>query len=358
MGPNRSKESLHFLPQLADKCPLLQVALEKQCKKSNTPVDFKRAYWTPPLTPMLAYETEMNQIRHVLGLGSLISLTDHDSIEAPTLLQTVEETAQIPSSLEWSVPFDGMFFHIGVHNLPSGREQGIVAELNAFTRNPNDKWLCELLAMLDQIPDVLIVFNHPLWNQSCPGAHQDGQVLDRFLRLTAKFMHAFEFNASRSSKENKGVIQLAARWQRPLVSGGDRHGCEASGALNLTRAESFSEFVSEIRQGQRSHILLMPQYAEPVFIRTMRTLLDVIRDYPEFPVGSRHWDNRIFHPHPGSGDDRPISAFWKAPPAYIERTFACLRVLENAAVQRTLRRVFCGAVASEIPPEISPETVS
>ena len=55
---NRSKESLHFLPQLADKCPLLQAALEKQCKKSNMPVNFERAYWTPPLTPRLAYETE------------------------------------------------------------------------------------------------------------------------------------------------------------------------------------------------------------------------------------------------------------------------------------------------------------
>ena len=337
---NRSKESLHFLPLLAQKCPMLEAALEKQCKKSNTPVDFKRAYWTPPLSPKLAYETEMNQIQNVLGLASLVSLTDHDNIEAPTLLRTVEETAQIPISLEWSVPFGGMFFHIGLHNLPSGREQAIVADLDAFTRNPCEQRLCELLAMLDEIPDVLIVFNHPLWNQSCPGAHQDGQVLERFLRLTVKYMHALEFNASRSTKENKGVLKLADRWQRPLVSGGDRHGCEASGALNLTRAESFSEFVSEIRQGKRSHVLLMPQYAEPVIIRTTRTLLDVIRDYPEFPVGSRRWDNRIFHPDGVTGDDRAISTFWKAPPAYVERTFACIRVLENAAVQRALRRIF------------------
>jgi hypothetical protein len=355
---NRSKESLRFFPQLAQKCPMLQAALEKQCKRSRMPVDFERAYWTPPLTPKLAYEAEKNQIQNVLGFASLISLTDHDNIEAPTLLRTVAETAQIPLSLEWSVPFRGMIFHLGVHNLPSGSARAIVAELDAFTRNPSDRRLCELLAMLDQLPDVLVVFNHPLWNQSSPGAQQNDQVLDRFLRHTVKFLHAFEFNASRSSKENKGVIQLADRWRRPLVSGGDRHGCEPSGALNLTRSESFAEFVCEIRQDQRSHVLLMPQYSEPVIIRTMRTLLDVIRDYPEFPIGSRRWDNRIFHPDAATGSDRPISTLWKAPPAYVERTFSCIRVLENAAVQRALRRVFRGAVGSAIPAEISPEAVS
>jgi hypothetical protein len=294
----------------------------------------------------------------VLGLSSLISITDHDNIEAPTLLQTLEETAQIPISLEWSVPFGGMIFHIGVHNLPSASAQTITAELNAFTREPCERRLCELLNMLDQMPEVLIVFNHPLWNQTCPGATQNDQILDRFLRLTVKYLHALEFNATRSSKENKGVVQLADRWRRPIVSGGDRHGCEPSGALNLTRAESFTEFVCEIRQGQRSQVLVMPQYAEPVFIRTIRTLLDVIRTYPEFPVGTRRWDERIFHPHPASGADKPISALWKAPPAYIERTFSWLRVLEHAAVQRALRRVFRGAVVSEIPPEVSPEAVS
>ena len=355
---NRSKESLHFLPQLADKCPLLQAALAKQCKKSYTPVHFDRAYWTPPLSPRLAYETETNQIQKVLGLGSLVSLTDHDNIEAPSLLRTMEETSRIPVSLEWSVPFRGMIFHIGVHNLPGGTAREIVADLEAFTRNPCEKRLCELLSMLDQIPDVLIVFNHPLWNQTCPGARQDGQVLDRFLRLTVKFLHAFEFNASRSSKENNGVIKLADRWQRPLVSGGDRHGCEASGALNLTDVDNFAEFVGQIRQGKYSHILVMPQYTEPVFIRTMKTLLDVIRDYPEFPAGSRRWDNRIYHPDPDTGNDRPISSFWKAPPAYVERTFSCIRVLENAAVQRTLRRFFRGPDVSDIPPEISPEAAS
>ncbi len=160
--------------------------------------------------------------------------------------------------------------------------------------------------MLDELPSVLVVFNHPLWTQTCVGVQRDSQDLDRFLSYAAHFLHAFEINATRSTKENNRVVKLAEQWQRPLVSGGDRHGCAASGALNLTEAETFCEFVSEIRQEQRSHVLLMPQYTEPVTIRTTRTLLDVIRNYPEYPIGSRRWDERIFHPDGNGGPDRPF----------------------------------------------------
>jgi len=287
-----------------------------------------------------------------------VSLTDHDNIEAPTLLRTMAETSQIPLALEWSVPFRGTTFHIGVHNLPATSAQEIVTDLNACTHNPCEHRIVELLSMLDQIPDVLVVFNHPLWNQTCSGEARGSEVLDRFLRQANNFLHAFEFNATRCSRENKNVIKLAERWQRPLVSGGDRHGCEPSGALNLTRCETFSEFVDEIRRAKRSHMLLLPQYAEPAVIRTTRTLLDVIREYPEYPDGSRRWDNRIFHPDACGSMDRPVSSLWKAPPVFVERTFACIRVLENAAVQRVLRRMFRGGAGSYAPAEISPEAAS
>jgi hypothetical protein len=336
---------------------MLHEALEKQCRRSRIPVDFSRAYWTPPLTPRLAYETERDQIENSLGLKALVSLTDHDNIEAPMLLRTVPDTAHTPISLEWSVPFAGTIFHLGVHNLPSRQAQGIMDDLAAYTRNPSDGRLCELLAMLDRLPDVLVVFNHPLWTQSCVGVQRGGDDLDRFLTCAVRSLHAFEINATRSTKENNRVGELAAQWDRPLVSGGDRHGCAASGALNLTSAESFCEFVSEIRQEQRSHVLLMPQYTEPVSIRTTRTLLDVIRNYPEYPVGSRRWDDRIFHPDENGGPDRPISALWKAPPAYVEHILGCVRLLENAVVQRVVKRVFRSTVVSEAPRDISTEVI-
>jgi hypothetical protein len=354
---NRSKESLQLIPQLARKGPMLHEALEKQCRKSRIPVDFSRAYWTPPLTPKLAYETEKDQVENTLGLKAMVSLTDHDNIEAPMWLRTVPETAHAPISLEWSVPFAGTIFHLGVHNLPSGQSQTIMDDLAAYTRNPSDQRLYELLAMLDRFQDVLVVFNHPLWTQSCVGVQRGSDDLDRFLSCAGQFLHAFEINATRSTKENQHVGQLAEQWERPLVSGGDRHGCAASGALNLTCAETFCEFVSEIRQEQRSHVLLMPQYTEPVSIRTTRTLLDVIRNYPEYPIGSRRWDDRIFHPGENGGPDRPVSALWKAPPVYVEQILACIRLLESAVVQRAVERVFRPAAVSEVPAEISTEVV-
>jgi hypothetical protein len=355
---NRSKESLQLIPELARRGPMLHAALEKQCKKSRIPVDFARAYWTPPLTPKLAYETEKNQIENTLELKSLVSLTDHDNIDAPLWLRTVRETAHTPISLEWSVPYAGTIFHLGVHNLPGGQAQWIMNDLAAYTRKPDEGGLCELLATLDAFPDVLVVFNHPLWTQTCVGVQRDDKALDRFLGCAVQFLHAFEINATRSSKENKRVRELAERWQRPLVSGGDRHGCEASGALNLTCAETFGEFVSEIRQEQRSHVLLMPQYTEPVTIRTTRTLLDVIRNYPEYPIGSRRWDERVFHPDANGGPDRPLSALWKAPPKYVENILAGIRLLENATVQRGMQRLFRAGVAEQRPREIAPEIIS
>jgi hypothetical protein len=106
----------------------------------------------------------------------------------------------------------------------------------------------------------------------------------------------------------------------------------------------------------------MPQYTEPVSVRTTRTLLDVIRNYPENPAGSRRWDDRIFHPDENGGPDRPISALWKAPPAYVEHILFCIRVLENAAVERALRRVFRATVVPDmdltIPGEMAPAEVS
>jgi hypothetical protein len=355
---NRSKESLQLIPQLARRGPMLHQALEKQCRKSRIPVDFSRAYWTPPLTPRLAYDTEKEQIENALGLRAMVSLTDHDNIEAAIWLRAVPATAQTPVSLEWSVPFGGTVFHLGVHNLPSDQAQEIVDDLAAYTRNPSDGRLCELLAMLDGFAEVLVVFNHPLWTQSCIGVQRGSDDLDRFLDCAVQFLHAFEINAARSAKENNRVRELADRWQRTLVSGGDRHGCAASGALNLTSAETFAEFVTQIRKEQRSHVLLMPQYNEPVSIRTTRTLLDVIRNYPEYPMGSRRWDDRIFHPDENGGADRPISSLWNAPPAYVEKILGCIRLLEKAVVQRALGRMFTPSTAAESLEEIPIEVVA
>jgi hypothetical protein len=351
---NYSKESLQFIPKFAEKYPILRWALERQCKKSMLPVDFDRAYWTPPLTAKLSHEVESGQIENVLGLASLVSLTDHDNIEAPTLLRALPETGDVPFALEWSVPHGGAVFHLGVHNLPDRRAVEMTSELAAYTRFPCDHRLNELLAMLDQCPEILIVFNHPLWDLGEVGPCY-GQLVDQFLERHAGFVHALEINATRSWKENIRVIELAERLHLPIVSGGDRHGCEPSGALNLTRAESFPEFVAEVRLKQRSHVLLMPQYAEPRCIHIARELLDTIRDYPEYPIGSRRWDNRVFHPGRTANEHCALSTLWKAPPAFIEVVFSALSLLENAMVRRALTHVMADEAHARVLSEVGYE---
>ena len=346
---NHSKESLRFILQYTQKRPLLRWALERQSRRSTIPVDWVRAYWTPPLIPKLAFEAERDQIEKKISLAALVSLTDHDSISAPTLLRVVEETSQIPLSLEWSVPFEGAVFHLGVHNLPSSLAQSIVADLGAYTRHQSAIKLADLLATLHQCPEVLMVFNHPLWDLDGMGAKEYAHATRRFLEANVRFLHAFELNATRSRGENRGVIALSKLWQRLLISGGDRHGCEPSGALNLTRAETFSEFVREIRVEKRSHVLFMPQYAESLNIRTAQAVLDVIRTYPGYLAGCSRWDDRVFHPDQ-SGSEQPISALWKAPPAFLERIFSVMRVMENASVRRALGLILRDEVSLELPP--------
>jgi hypothetical protein len=355
---HHSKESLRFIPQFAEKYPLLRWALARECSRAPVPVNFERAYWTPPLSAEMSLEVERNQIENTLGLKSFVSLTDHDSIEAPTILRALPDSKETPIALEWSVPFAGTVFHLGVHNLPQADASAIYADLASYTQNPCEQRFVELIAALDEIPDVLIVFNHPLWDLSELGQAGHEQAINLFMKASGRFLHALEINATRGWCENDKVRDLASRWQLPSISGGDRHGCDPSSALNLTNAETFPEFIREIRTEQRSHVLLMPQYAEPRCVRIAQMLLDVVREYPGHPIGTRRWDNRVFHPARYTDGDWPLSTWWKAPPKFIDFIFSALRVLDNASVQRALKQAMPGEVVDPVATDVSFEATT
>jgi hypothetical protein len=67
-------------------------------------VDFRRVYWTPPLSAREVYRLETAQIEQQLHMAPLVSLTDHDNIEAGLHLSMLQETAHVPVSVEWSAP--------------------------------------------------------------------------------------------------------------------------------------------------------------------------------------------------------------------------------------------------------------
>ena len=335
-----SKEKLQFIPAFTEKWPVIQRALDRQYRKSVVPVDLSRAYWTSPLTPKLALEVERDQIERELDLAALVSLTDHDSIQAPSLLRLGSETAEVPLSMEWTVPYCGSVFHLGIHNLPLEHAHDVTKALEQYTQSPHTLQVTELLAALHSFPEVLIVFNHPLWDLGGLGVERHAVCLQQFLQQNGAFLHALEMNGMRKWDENKRVIPLAERWRLPIVSGGDRHACEPSATINLSHAWSFAEFVDEIRNQQRSHILFMQQYADPMCVRIAHAVLDVIRYYPEYPEGSRRWDDRVFHPDKTGEEFQPLSAFWKSPPDFIERIFSVFRLAENATVQWAAKHVY------------------
>jgi len=337
---NRSKEGLYFIVEFASRNRLLRRALATQEKKaqykSAITIDFWKAYWTPPLPPLAAFRVERTQIEHKLGMAGIISLSDHDNIEAPMQLRVVPEARQIPVSVEWSVPFGETVLHLGIHNLPSAQAESILAQFAEYTRNPHTPRLTALLAMLQENPDVLVVLNHPMWDLAGIGRERHVHVLSGFLAKLGMFIHAFELGGLRSWEENQRVLHLAEGWNQPVIAGGDRHGCEPSAVLNLTEAQSLPEFIHEVRKQRRTHVLFMPQYREPFVLRMVQSVLDVIREYPDYPLGSRRWDERVFHPD-RHGVIRPLSALWDKPPAFIDLVFAAMRTAEVGPVRQVMQ---------------------
>jgi hypothetical protein len=268
----------------------------------------------------------------------MVSITDHDSITAPMLLRTVPSARQIPVSVEWTAPYNGQSFHLGVHNLPSARATEWMETLADFTAHPSDTRLTEILRALDAEPNVLVVFNHPLWDLYLVGKEKYEFLVGQFLQKNGNYLHAMELNGLRNWGENRAVGQLAERWNMLLISGGDRHGVEANANINLTNAASFTEFVHEVRRQKRSDVLFMPQYAEPWKHRLLQSTLDAIRHYPEFPQGSRTWDERVYHPD-ANGVARPLSQLWPggAPPRAMSIGIGLVQLMGAGLVSGGLR---------------------
>jgi hypothetical protein len=280
----------------------------------------------------------------------MVSLTDHDNIQAPMLLRALSEARQIPVSVEWTVPFGATSFHLGIHNLPSATGAEWMARMEAFTAIPAAEqpagMLASMLAELDEIPGVLIIFNHPLWDLYRIGEERHRFLVNEFLAVNGQFCHAVELNGLRHWDENREVATLAAQWNQLLISGGDRHGVEPNANINLTRATSFTEFVYEVRRERRSDVLFMPQYAEPWKHRILNSTLDAIRNYPEFPEGSQRWDERVYHPD-AEGNIRPLASLWagKRAPAYLGAVISAVRMMGSAPVSSTLRLAWNDATA-------------
>jgi hypothetical protein len=306
-------------------------------------INYAESYWTPPMTPKLAFDLERRQIEK-LDVASMVSLSDHDTISAPMLLRTVPSARQIPVSVEWTAPYGEQSFHLGVHNLPSARAAEWMQTLADYTANPSDARFTEILIALNDEPNVLVIFNHPLWDLYLIGQERHEFLVNQFLQTNGAWLHALELNGLRHWDENRAVRRLAEKWNMLLISGGDRHGVEPNANINLTNATSFTEFVHEIRRQKKSDMLFMPQYAQPWKHRLLQSTIDAIRHYPEFPQGSRTWDERVYHPD-ANGVVRPLSELWPSGSAPRAMTWALglVQLMGIAPVSGGLRMAWSDA---------------
>jgi hypothetical protein len=328
-----SEECLSFLPRYLHHVPGVSQIVSNY---ERSGVDFARAYWTPPLSPASALDLEREQIAN-LGLDPLVSLTDHDSIEAGMTLQLAWDRSEAPVSVEWTVPYERSILHFGIHNLPRGQERAWISEMAAFTAAPDERRLPAMLRDLAESPEVLIVLNHPYWLEEGVEEPDHRRALARLLRECLEWIDAFEINGTRSWPENSRVVELAETHARPVISGGDRHACEPSACINLTNAASFAEFVAEVKGGQ-STLLMMPQYSEPMGIRVLEAARDILRPYPEYP-GRAHWTDRIFY-RCDDGMARPLSVLWKGRvPWMVNGATALVQLAANSGMRLALRHV-------------------
>lgn len=345
-----SKEVLTFIPYYASRIPVVsdyfRRALEQYERSHGASLDFGKAWWTPPVTPRQVIDIETQQIEQRLGLRAMVSITDHDDIEAGLLMQVLDTPRQHPISMEWTVPYGGGFFHVGVHNLPREQATAITSELLKYTNaEPSARNLVELFDLLNQYPSILVVLNHPFWDIEMIGEEQHRRCLREFIGEYRNQIHALEINGFRKWQENELTIALAAEIGLPVVSGGDRHGCQPNTLLNLTKASSFDEMVSEIRDDAHSEIVVMPEYRDSMLMRIFEIVAEVIGHYPDHILGRSYWSDRVFFALDASSPEemvqlaRPLSHYWpNGGPGWVKGSLWLLRRLGSKHLKAALRR--------------------
>ena len=334
-----SREPLDLLYRVADHSWVLRSLLREAERRYHAfygaRLDLARGWWTPPLAPLDAYNVEFEQIR-ALGLSPLVSLTDHDNIEAPTSLQAIDATRAVPISIEWTVPIRDTFFHLGVHNLPPLRARSIVKRMQELTSKPSAPVLKEILAGLHANSGTLVVLNHPMWDEKGVGADAHRAALLDLLGQCGEYIHALELNGLRPWNENRQAILLGKTWSKPIVSGGDRHAVEPNVVLNLTNATHFAEFVAQVRSGH-SDVLIGSRYREAHVPRIVQSVIDVLSTYEHHGLGWREWPDRVFYTL-DDGNVKSLSQIWGAkPPVPVAAFSGCLRLASRAPWRQALR---------------------
>jgi hypothetical protein len=335
-----SREYLTFIPRYLDALPVVSWFVRMECRRHGLneipQAEFGRAWWTPPLSAQASWLLEKTNIEDRLQRSALVSITDHDSIDAANALHALEDSRLAPVSLEWTVPYCGAYFHVGVHNLPLRCARALVHSMNEYTGGRSETLLGDLLNEVSNYPETLVVLNHPLWDEEGVSADQHRFALGKLLGQYGRCVHALELNANRPWRENRTTIELARMNNLPVVSGGDRHGCDPNPAVNLTNARDFSEFAQEVRSGH-STIALLPRLLESRKVRLFEMAFDILRDHPGHSLGWVRWSDRVFYMRK-NGTVASLSELWgRRQPGAVSSFVGLVGVLGGQTMRPALR---------------------
>ena len=331
-----SRECLGFISRVTRNVPYLSGAYRQQQERyrqaHGSELDMRRAWWTPPLEARGAFELEAGQIENSLGLNALVSLTDHDNMDAAN-------SASVPVSVEWTVPFRQTFFHVGIHNVPPAKADSWMRAMQEFTASSVEANLDGLLSAFSESPEALLILNHPMWDEKRIGAGLHWSLVREFLRLYGPRLHALELNGLRPWKENRNVITLAGSAGLPVISGGDRHAREPNACVNLSNAATFSEFVDEVRRNGKSDVLFLKQYRDPLKLRIIQSMCEVMREDPHHGRGWTRWSDRVFYLC-DDGRERSLSTLWASQiPGVVNQFVALMGLVQGHWMQQALRRI-------------------
>src|ERR1041385_5884449 len=79
-----SKELIDFVPYYASRIPVASYFWRREMRRLgrlNAVPDFKTGHWTPPLNGHEVFDAERKNLA-AFGLDGIVSITDHDSINA------------------------------------------------------------------------------------------------------------------------------------------------------------------------------------------------------------------------------------------------------------------------------------
>jgi hypothetical protein len=244
-------------------------------EKAREEFNYKDFFYRPPISPLEVWELELNGVKDLGFNDLLIALTDHDKIDACFEFQRLRPDLKEKTTFseEFSLFIDDQIIHMGIHGIPEHEAQDLHQKLQKLAQEMRHDDIFDLL----HSKDLLVIFNHPLWEFR--GFGDFDSVLKKFLKRYRWAIHAFEFNGLRSRHENERVIDLARRYQMPLIGGGDRHVPVPSVVLAGTReATTFEEFMQEVKDGYAS-VICKPAYFIPLSWKLFVRILQYVRAY-------------------------------------------------------------------------------